>query len=75
MVHRVWQEIIIEGKLDLANELVDPAYVYHGPGGYEAKGPERFKRLISATRINMADLNVSNVGVNDLIAEKDTVLS
>lgn len=37
MDRRVIDEIINKGKLDVADELFAPEYIYHGPGGQKLK--------------------------------------
>ena len=66
---RVFEEIN-KGNLGVIDELFAPEYVYHGPAGMEAKGPEGFKQLMTITRVGFPDWNME---IKDMIAEGDMV--
>ena len=69
---RIWKEILNEGKIEKANELVANDYVYHGPAGHEIEGIEGFKRFMTWIHTNFPGVQFS---VDDLIAEGDKVVS
>ena len=70
ILRRVVNEIINRGNLALADTLISPGYVYHGPGGLEVRGPEGFKQLVNMYRSAFPDLNMT---IDDLIAEGDKI--
>ena len=69
VVHRVIEEVINKGNLEVADEVMASNYVYHFPMG-EVNGPGGFKELIGMMRNAFPDLNIT---VDDLIAEGETV--
>jgi len=70
IVRRIVDEVFSRGKVGLADTLVAPGYVYHGPGGLEVRGPDGFKQLVNMYRSAFPDLTVT---IDDLIAEGDKV--
>ncbi len=72
IVNRIWEEVVNEGNLNIADELFATSYVYHGPGGREIKGPEGFKQFIAMRRTAFPDFHVA---VEDMVAEGDRVVS
>jgi steroid delta-isomerase-like uncharacterized protein len=72
IVRRVFTEIINRGNLALADTLVAPSYVYHGPGGLELRGPEGFKQLVTMYRTAFPDLNLT---IDDILTEGDKVVT
>ena len=72
IMRRVWEEIFNKGDLSVADEIIAPNYVYHGPIGMEFKGPEGFKQLITMFRTAFPDMRVT---VEDMVAEGDKVVS
>lgn len=70
VVNRIWQEIFNEGNLDSIDQLYDPSYVYHGPGGQELKGLEGLRQYKRELRTLMPDVHFS---LDDIIAEGDKV--
>ena len=70
--HRIFEEVINKGNMAVADELVAPNYIYHGPVGMEFTGPEGLKQLISMFRNAFPDLHVT---VEDTVAEGDRVVS
>jgi predicted SnoaL-like aldol condensation-catalyzing enzyme len=70
IVSRIWQEIFNEGNLDLIDQLYDPSYLYHGPGGKELKGLEDLRQYTRQLRTLMPDVHFS---LDDIIAEGDKV--
>ena len=71
VVRRVIEEIVNGGNLALADTLVAPNYIYHGPGGLEFRGPEGFRQLVSVYRTAFPDLRLT---IDDIIAEDDKVV-
>ena len=69
---RVWEEVFNKGNLAIIPELFAPNYVYHGPMGIEAKGPEGFKQLVTMFRAAFPDIHVT---IDDMVAEGDKVVS
>jgi steroid delta-isomerase-like uncharacterized protein len=72
LARRVIEEIINEGKLSLADELIASEYVYSSPGSPEMRGPEGMKQLVQGYRVAFPDVRLS---VNEQIAEGDKVLT
>jgi len=69
---RVWGEVFNKGNLAIIPELFAPNYIYHGPMGMEAKGPEGFKQMVTMYRTAFPDLHVT---IEDMVAEGDKVVS
>jgi steroid delta-isomerase-like uncharacterized protein len=63
------EELFNKGNLAVADEIISPEYVYHGPTG-EIKGPEGIKQLVSAWRTAFPD---GHYTIDDMVAEGDTV--
>ena len=74
IVRRVWEEIWQEGNLATIEELIDPNHILHAyPEDLEyGTGTEGFKRLVSTSRANWAD---GQLTIEDLIAEDDKVVT
>lgn len=71
IAHRIREEIVNQGKMEVADELIADNYVWHGPGGLTANGPEGFKNVISGFRSAFPDLKII---VNEELAEGDFVV-
>ena len=69
---RIWEEVLNQGDLSVADEIIPPNYVYHGPMGMEFKGPEGFKQIITMYRTAFPDIHIT---VDDMVAEGDKVVS
>jgi steroid delta-isomerase-like uncharacterized protein len=69
VLHRHVEEVFNQGKLEVADEIISPDYVYHGPAG-EFKGPEGFKQMVTMTRKALPDIHYT---INDMVAEGDKV--
>lgn len=68
---RVFKEILNEGRLEVADEIVASDYLLHSPTRPEPfKGPEGFKSFVSALRQGFPDLKVT---IDQLIAEGEFV--
>ena len=74
IVRRIWEEVWQEGNLATIDELIDPNHVLHAyPEDLEyGTGAEGFKRLVSTSRANWAD---GQLTIEDLIAEDDKVVT
>jgi steroid delta-isomerase-like uncharacterized protein len=72
MVRRVYDEIINQGNLNVADQIFASDYVYRSPGSPELRGPEGFKELIAGYRGAFPDLHMT---IDELIAEGDAVAS
>jgi len=70
IIRRNWEEAFNKGNLAVADEIMAPNYIYHGPGGQELKGPEGFKQLVTMFRTAFPDLRAT---VEDMFAEGDKV--
>jgi steroid delta-isomerase-like uncharacterized protein len=68
---RVFEEIISQGNLSLADEIFASNYVDHDPANPDVSGPEGFKLLVSKYRSAFPDLRLT---VNDIFAEGDEVV-
>ena len=72
VMQRIWKEILNEGNIGKANELVAKDYVYHGPGGQEIKGVEGFKKFMTWIHKSFPGVHFT---LHDLIAEGDKLVS
>jgi len=70
IVRRVIEEIVNQGNLELADEVLAGDYVYHFPT-HDIKGPDGFKEFIGMMRAAFPDLHVT---IEDFIAEGDKVV-
>ncbi len=68
---RVFEEIISQGNLSLADEIFASNYVDHDPANPDVSGPAGFKLLVSKYRSAFPDLRLT---VNDIFAEGDEVV-
>jgi steroid delta-isomerase-like uncharacterized protein len=72
LVKRVWEEVFNQKKLAVVDELFASDYIYHGPQGYEFRGAESLKQLLSHYLEAFPDFHIE---IEDLIAEGDKVVS
>jgi len=63
------EEIFNKGNLKVADEIISPEYVDHGPLG-EFKGPEGFKQMVAMARKAFPDIHYT---IDDMVAEGDKV--
>lgn len=70
IVRRVTSEVVSDGNLAAADELIAPNYVYHGTGVPDMHGVEGFKQVIAMYRTALPDLQLT---IEDMIAEGDKV--
>jgi predicted ester cyclase len=69
IVHRMFDEIINNGKLDVVDELFAEDYVDHGPMG-DLRGREAFKTIVSTWRSAVPDVHCE---VTNIIVDGDQV--
>jgi predicted ester cyclase len=58
LIERLFDEVINRGNLDVADELISPDFVDHGPMG-EMFGAEQFKDLVKMWRGAVPDVHCS----------------
>jgi predicted SnoaL-like aldol condensation-catalyzing enzyme len=68
-VRRMFDEIINQGKLDVADELFADDYVDHGPMG-DLQGREAFKEMVAVWRAAVPDVHCK---VDHLLSEGDLI--
>ena len=68
-LRRMFDEIVNEGRLDVADELFAPDYVDHGPMG-DLVGIEAFKQVVATWRSAVPDVHCE---VENVIADGDRV--
>ena len=66
---RVFEELN-KGNWSAIDDLFAPDYVYHGPAGMEARGPDGFKQLMTTMKAAFPDFTMT---VHDVMAEGDMV--
>jgi steroid delta-isomerase-like uncharacterized protein len=68
---RVFQEILNEGRLEVADELVAPHFLLHSPTRPEPfEGPDGFKAFVTDLRRGFPDLNIT---IEQVIGEGEFV--
>lgn len=68
IIRRGFEEGVVQGNLDVMNEIIAPNYVNHNfPGG---AGPEGFKQTIMMFKSAFPDMGLT---IEDMIAEGDRV--
>jgi steroid delta-isomerase-like uncharacterized protein len=73
LVRRVREELISAGNMAIADEVIAPDFVYHGPAMLpELRGREAFKQTIAAFRSAFPDLTEQVV---EQFADGDRVIS
>jgi steroid delta-isomerase-like uncharacterized protein len=73
LVRRVREEFISHGRMEVADEVLAPDFVYHGPAMLpEVRGREAFKQTIAAFRQAFPDLTERVV---EQFADADRVIS
>jgi steroid delta-isomerase-like uncharacterized protein len=69
---RVFNEILNEGRLELADEIVAPTFRLHSPTRLEPiEGPEGFKQFVTDLRRGFPDLKLV---IDETIAEGEVVV-
>ena len=69
-MHRVFEDVLSEGNLEIVPELIASEYRYQSPLGLEAGGPEGFRNMVVAFRTAFPDLRCV---IDDILAEDDHV--
>ncbi|HET6873690.1 MAG TPA: nuclear transport factor 2 family protein [Acidimicrobiales bacterium] len=69
VVRRIFEEVVNQGRLDVADELFAPDYVDHGPMG-DVAGIEGFKGLLAQWISSVSDLHCS---VDNVVVRGDLV--
>lgn len=69
-VLRLYDEVFNAGRPDVADEIVDPAFVLHNEHAGTARGPEAIKVMERSLRAGFPDLRFE---VEDMVAEGDKV--
>jgi predicted ester cyclase len=73
LARRETEEILGEGNLDVADEIIAPDYVGHDPASPEpVRGPEGVKEQATGYRAAFPDLMIT---IEQQVAEGDTVVS
>jgi steroid delta-isomerase-like uncharacterized protein len=68
---RVFREILNEGRLDVADEIVAPHFLLHSPTRPEPfEGPQGFKEFVTDLRNGFPDLNIT---IEQVIGEGEFV--
>ena len=71
-VRRIFDEVINQGNLDLADEMLTSDYVYRSPGSPELHGPEGFKQLITMYRTACPDVHLD---IDEMLTDGDAVVT
>ncbi len=69
---RTMEEIVSQGNLALADELIAADYVGHSPGMPEMHGPDGFKHFVTVWRSAFPDMHAVS---EDTVAEGDKVVN
>ena len=65
VIRRRVEEVFNKGNLAVADNIISPEYVYHGPMG-EFRGPEGFKQMVAMARKACPDIHYT---IDDMVAE------
>jgi predicted ester cyclase len=73
-VLRLWAAVDEKEAPDPAvwNDILDPNFVYHGPGGAMFKGPAGFQEFDRIVRKSFSD---THMGIGNVVAEGNIVIS
>lgn len=72
LARRLYEEVFGRGKLDAADEIMDPGCISHGAGAPPATGTDGIKRQAMLLRTAMPDLQTS---LEDQFGDGDRVVS
>ena len=72
VMRRILIEMVNQGDLALAEELIAPDYVYRSPGSPELHGPDGMRDLVLSYRNAFPDLQLE---IQEMIAEGDKVVT
>jgi predicted ester cyclase len=70
VIRRIFEEIINQGNLDLADELLTPDTDVHVPFEDPGSGPQALKKIVGGLREGFPDLHLE---IDELIGEGDMV--
>jgi len=70
VVRRISEEVVLQGKKDVIDELLAPNFVYHGPGGFPDMGRDGFVQFFDGWRAAFPDATIT---FEDFVAEGDKV--
>ena len=70
IIRRFSREIINQGNMAVADEIMTPDYINHNPTPGQVPGLESFKRTITGLRMAFPDLKET---IETILAEGDTV--
>ncbi|MFN4275243.1 MAG: ester cyclase [Ferrovibrio sp.] len=71
LIERYFEEVWNQGKLDVLDELMHPAYVNHSPGLPDPlPGPAGLKPIVAAMRIGLPDMHYT---IEDMVIAPDKV--
>jgi predicted ester cyclase len=70
VIRRIFEEIINEGKLDLADELLTPDTDVHVPFEDPGDGPQALKKIVGGLREGFPDLHLE---IDEMIGEGDLI--
>ncbi len=72
LAHRYFDEVWNQGRLEVLDELLSPAYINHTPStGNPPPGPDGLKPIVAAIRQAFPDLHFA---IEDVIAGSDSVV-
>ena len=71
IIQEFW-DIINTGNLQAADDYYDADYIYHGPSGLEAKGPQGFKEMLIEYYTAFPDFHFI---IEDIFGAGDKVVS
>ena len=72
LARRYFEEVWNQGRLEILDELLSPAYINHTPSaGNPPPGPDGLKPIVAAMRRAFPDLHFA---IEDVIAGRDTVV-
>ncbi|HEV8711598.1 MAG TPA: ester cyclase [Candidatus Binatia bacterium] len=73
IVRRYFEEVVNDGNLAVADELISTSYVSHYPMGYDFGGdPEDVKQIVSIVRTAFPDVHFT---LEDVLAEGNKVVA
>ena len=71
IIERYYNEAWNQGKLDVLDEILDPAYINHNPGlPNPTPGPDGLKPIVVAMRAGLPDLRFE---INDMLVTPEKV--
>lgn len=71
VIERYFEEVWNKGKLDVLDEIIDPGYINHNPGGAVVRpGPADLKPIVAHMRGAMPDLHYE---ILDMVITDDKV--